>query len=217
MLMANRGGFTLIEVTLVLAIVGALFVIVFAGQSNLRAQYQFSSSIEKVVTNINSVHNSALTTVNATGTGTGNKQVIGQDILFSIITPKKMKISTMFYTPPPTSTIDDTTVASTNLTLPNGIKYVNGNTTKIYFVRTVQTGELLTFIATQANGFQSGETNPANYYKYSSANSPTQSTGMYLFTDSTGTKNACIKVDPSTGVATANLNPTSAEVASCHI
>jgi prepilin-type N-terminal cleavage/methylation domain-containing protein len=67
----HEQGFTLIEIVLVLAITGLLFVVAFQGQSQLRYQALFDSSVSKMVQDIAQTRNEATAGVNTTGTGTG--------------------------------------------------------------------------------------------------------------------------------------------------
>ena len=68
----KQHGFTLIEVILVVAISGALLMIAFAGQGQLRAQAQFDAAVNKVVSTIPYAHNQANAGVNLTGNGNGS-------------------------------------------------------------------------------------------------------------------------------------------------
>lgn len=63
MVSSKQQGFTLIEITLVLAITGGLLVLAFAGQSVIRSKSEFTDAVESVTTNINQVKNEARLTV----------------------------------------------------------------------------------------------------------------------------------------------------------
>ncbi len=71
MSISKQQGFTLIEVILVIAISGALLMIAFAGQGQLRAQAQFNAAVNKVVSTIADAHNQANAGVDYLGKGTG--------------------------------------------------------------------------------------------------------------------------------------------------
>lgn len=76
----NQHGFTLIEITLVLAISAGLLTIVLAGQEQVRSRAEFTAAVNQVATDINEVKNESQTTVqvqtpgaatNPTGTSIG--------------------------------------------------------------------------------------------------------------------------------------------------
>lgn len=69
----TSAGFTLIEVTLVLAISSALAVILFLGFRQSRSQNQFRDAVERVVTRLEQVKNEANSTVNYTSTSPGSE------------------------------------------------------------------------------------------------------------------------------------------------
>lgn len=77
MVESEQKGFTLIEIVLVMAISGMLFVIALAGQRDLRDRAQFDASINQIVSNISDARNEALANVNLDGTGDGSVNVAG--------------------------------------------------------------------------------------------------------------------------------------------
>lgn len=76
----GQNGFTLIEIVLVIAITGAMFVIIFAGQQRVRSQAQFDASVEQVISTLANAHNEATAGVNQTNGGLGTKNCDGTDI-----------------------------------------------------------------------------------------------------------------------------------------
>lgn len=77
MVKGGQKGFTLIEIVLVLAISGMLFVIAFAGQRELRDRAQFDASVNKIVSSIADARNEAIANVNLDGAGDGSTNVPG--------------------------------------------------------------------------------------------------------------------------------------------
>lgn len=59
----NQPGFTLIEITLVMAISAILLATILVGQAQVRERAQFSDAVNHVATEINEVRNEAQTTV----------------------------------------------------------------------------------------------------------------------------------------------------------
>lgn len=212
-LMPSRGGFTLIEVMLVLAITGALLATVFAGQAQLRAGIGFSSDIEKIANNISGVRSQALTAV-SNGDGTSTTQVVGQELKFDPVVPTQLAVNTLLYIPNPVDPTDPEVATinnaggSNNINLPGGIEYA-GAQSKVYFERAPLTGELLTFITNSAIPFLFSS--PTSYIKGSTANI---TIGKYLFQDRSHTRFACLTVNPSDGTVTTEINPSVSST--CH-
>jgi prepilin-type N-terminal cleavage/methylation domain-containing protein len=71
----REAGFTLVEVTLVMAISGALLLIAFAGQSKNRSNANFQAAMDKIVASINDARNQAASGVNVGGIGNGSPAV----------------------------------------------------------------------------------------------------------------------------------------------
>ena len=86
----RQSGFTLIEVTLTLAISGLLILIAIVGQVQLRRRAQFSDAVERVKSNLNITRSEANTTVNCrTGAvckvnnGTDpTREILGRELIF---------------------------------------------------------------------------------------------------------------------------------------
>jgi len=77
----ESSGFTLIEIVLVFAISGLLFIIAFAGQRQLRDRAGFDASINQIVQDINYARNYAISNVNEIGTGNDTKDLyVGANI-----------------------------------------------------------------------------------------------------------------------------------------
>jgi len=64
MLKDSSGGFSLIEVTIVLAITAGLLAVALAGQTAVRGQAQFTGTVNDAVTRLEAVRNSAQTSSN---------------------------------------------------------------------------------------------------------------------------------------------------------
>jgi len=87
MLKLKQGGYSLIEVILVIAIVAGLLAAIWAGTSQFRARSQYSASIEILKNNLKRVQNEATTTVNSgsagvTANGDSNSVVFGKMVVF---------------------------------------------------------------------------------------------------------------------------------------
>jgi prepilin-type N-terminal cleavage/methylation domain-containing protein len=67
----DQAGFTLIELILVMAISSSLLMIAFVGQGQLRAQAQFDSAVNKIVSSVAAAHTEAASAINLAGTGDG--------------------------------------------------------------------------------------------------------------------------------------------------
>lgn len=75
--MQNKSaGFTLIEIVLVMAISGMLFVIAFAGQRQLRDQARFNESVTNIIQQISYARNYSGSHVNEVGGGNSTVGVI---------------------------------------------------------------------------------------------------------------------------------------------
>jgi prepilin-type N-terminal cleavage/methylation domain-containing protein len=72
LMVKSESGFSLIEISIALAISSMLIVLVLAGQSNLRSQATFSASIDKVIANIADARNQAVSGVVSGSDGTGS-------------------------------------------------------------------------------------------------------------------------------------------------
>jgi prepilin-type N-terminal cleavage/methylation domain-containing protein len=64
-------GYTLVELTLVMAITSLLAAAVFEGQLALRTQAQFDADVDKIVTSIAQARDEATSGINSVGNGTG--------------------------------------------------------------------------------------------------------------------------------------------------
>jgi prepilin-type N-terminal cleavage/methylation domain-containing protein len=73
----RQAGFTLIEIVLVMAVTGMIFVIAFVGQRGLRAQAEFDAAVDKMVASIADARNQATAGVNLQGAGEGSNKCGG--------------------------------------------------------------------------------------------------------------------------------------------
>lgn len=64
-----EAGFTLIEITIVLAILSGLAALAFVGQGELRSNARFNDSVERTVSALSSARNDANTTLNTRSSG----------------------------------------------------------------------------------------------------------------------------------------------------
>lgn len=89
MVKVDQRGFTLIEVTLTMAIASVLLGVVLLGQSAIRGQAEFSDAVQKTVTDINEVKNEAQSIIQigqagSPGTGGGVGQtVFAKEMIFT--------------------------------------------------------------------------------------------------------------------------------------
>jgi prepilin-type N-terminal cleavage/methylation domain-containing protein len=168
MLKDKSGGFTLIEVTIVLAITAGMVSIIFAGQQEVRTRTNFTNSVNNTVSDLDGVRN-AVQTGNYSSTvlnnvGSDNATSTGRVIWGALISAPRnsptIKVTYIVASGPPGSPIDQTAPCSslaTNEYLTAGYSYdiklganvmvQNGwqNTTYIVLHRTLCGGQLQTF------------------------------------------------------------------------
>jgi type II secretory pathway pseudopilin PulG len=72
----SNAGYTLLELTIVFAISGALIAIAFVGQAQLRSGAQFTGALDSVVTTLAATRNNALSGVETAGKVCGGKGTI---------------------------------------------------------------------------------------------------------------------------------------------
>jgi type II secretory pathway pseudopilin PulG len=77
MLKNKSGGFTLVEITIVMAITAAFAAVILAGQGAVRQQSEFRATVQTVATDIEAARNAAAT---SDSVGSGNN---GAETLFS--------------------------------------------------------------------------------------------------------------------------------------
>ena len=75
-LLSQQSGFTLIEITLVFALSGMLFVIAFAGQRQLRDRAEFDGAVNKLVQEYAYARNYSTSNVNTEGLGANTSWVV---------------------------------------------------------------------------------------------------------------------------------------------
>jgi type II secretory pathway pseudopilin PulG len=83
MLMRKQGGYSLIEVTLFLAISSMLAIMAIAGFSNTRGQAQFSDSVERLTQQVLERRQEALSTVKLSGGTDANNVTFGRLLTFT--------------------------------------------------------------------------------------------------------------------------------------
>jgi prepilin-type N-terminal cleavage/methylation domain-containing protein len=117
-----QGGFTLVEVTLVMAIGGALAALVFLGQSQLGAQARFTNAVQQTKSFVLGVRNEANTTVSIRPGNAYDRVFFGKAIKFDTANPTTLKVTTL-YKDSTGALQEDSTVDTSTYTMPNGLKY----------------------------------------------------------------------------------------------
>jgi prepilin-type N-terminal cleavage/methylation domain-containing protein len=85
MKLSNQAGFTLIEVTIVMAIAALLAVGILFSQSQFRQRLAFSAAVESVRTRLRQIQTEAIASVNVSGSGSGglsNQRIFGKLVEF---------------------------------------------------------------------------------------------------------------------------------------
>jgi prepilin-type N-terminal cleavage/methylation domain-containing protein len=156
MLKNKSGGFTLIEVTIVLAITASMVAIIFSGQGAVVGGAKFSNTINEVVSDLQAVRNSAATSDNTAGSGTATTQIIFGKYIDAQNGTNTIKVYNIIGTAAD-QTADCGTLAGgetltqgallKTITLPYGITISNttGADSQIVFHRTLCAGDLTVY------------------------------------------------------------------------
>jgi prepilin-type N-terminal cleavage/methylation domain-containing protein len=163
MLKKRSGGFTLIEVTIVLAITAGMVAIIFAGQRGVRSQAEFSDTVNEVASQLEAVRNAAVTSDNMVGSGTNLQQIVYGKYIYAKNNATVITIYDIIGTVTPNPAIglvdqtsdcallanNETLTLGTSyqITLPYGIKVQdnNGAAWQIVFHRTLCNGQLTVY------------------------------------------------------------------------
>lgn len=113
----SERGFTLIEITIVMAISAALITIAFVGQAGIRAKANFSDGLERSIGMIQQVKSEAYSTVSATGTY--DTTFYGKAMLFDSLAANNKRIQIYRLTKNSSGAINAT--LETTKTVPNGL------------------------------------------------------------------------------------------------
>ena len=148
----SQSGFTLIEVTLTMAISAMLLVIIFVGQAGIRARAEFAGGIDGLRNDLTGIRNDANTTVDTASGASGQQTgyvVFGKVATFSPATPTSYTVQTVRYNNSQTGgTLNGALsyVDTQTKQFPWGIKYTNTKTSDILFVRGPSDGQLRVYI-----------------------------------------------------------------------
>ncbi len=147
----NQAGFTLIEITLVMAISAALAAIALLGFSTLRGQAQFSATIEQLDQTVLAKRQEALSTVKLSGGANSANITIGRLITF-IPNSSIMKVQTLYTAnvsaPANGQPVLINAAEDQTIDIPWGITYAGLVPIQVAFIRSATDGSLQTAIST---------------------------------------------------------------------
>lgn len=209
MLKRGQFGFTLIEVTLVLAISGLLGAVALAGQTQLRERARFTDSVEFTMNALAKVRNEANTTVQSLGTGANASgyMFFAKRVKFNL-SSDLMNVDTLLFNPA-TNSIVAGAVDPYTVKLPWDFQYHNAvgalisSSNEVIFVRWPYTGRLYTYTSTSA-GFAEH-----TFSSYDPSQWPsTRAIQTYQFSATASTTHsATITIEGSTDTFTKVFNP----------
>lgn len=204
--MANQrtqAGFTLIEITIVMAIVAMLSGLAFAGFSAMRGQAQFSDAVERMKEDVLAQRTEALSTVKLSG-GTDAANVTFGRVLTFTPGSSTVRVETLRTAnnsaPTAGQAVSVVAAETTSYSIPWGITYQNaqktgpplggvvGGTVRVAFTRSAVDGSLQTATSLQPGGLAPGYT-----YGEFAPNGPAANLN---FTDAQGRK-AFLTIDPT--------------------
>lgn len=145
-----QGGFTLIEIIIVMAISSMLAAIALMGFSATRGQAQFSDSVERLKESLLTRRTEALSTVKLSGGADAANVTLGKLLTF---TPNSSTVTVQTLitanNPAPAAGQAVTVVAaeSTTYTVEWGVKYTGGSRIQVAFVRSATDGALQTAVS----------------------------------------------------------------------
>ncbi len=166
----RQGGFTMIEVMIVLGISGLLLLITFFGQGNIRTQAQFQDSVESLRSKLERLKDEVTTTASTTNDGCPLGISAGGDNANCVQFGKAVRFSdgsSLFRTssiggdgpaqgdPDPIVPVIDPfefNVANLEMRLGNTAVINAGSPTTVVFTRHTGTGSLQTYVLTQDDG-----------------------------------------------------------------
>ncbi len=169
-MVTNRsGGFTLVEITIVLAITAGLAIIAFTTQAGLQGQARFKDSIEHIVSELDSVRNTASITVNEdpNATGVDTSRVVFGKLVEIMHGSTKMTVTDMIGTN--ANQIDNpesqilSRGASFSIVFPWGVTYVGPNLSLAYH-RLINNGDLAIYQIDSNHSPLPGGPNPLYIY-----------------------------------------------------
>lgn len=173
-----------------MAISGLLMVIALAGFSAVRAQAQFSDSVERVKEMMLARRTEALATIKLSGGADASTVTFGRLLTFSpnssVVTVQTLSTAN---DPAPVANqqVNVVSAETTTFTIPWNVRYGGNQSRQVAFVRSTVDGELLTAVS-GPNGWG----NPP--YRYSDFSAANPNPFAMLFTD--GTRQATVTVEP---------------------
>jgi type II secretory pathway pseudopilin PulG len=171
MLQRNQAGFTLIEVTIFLAISSMLAIMAIVGFSNTRGQTQFSDSVEQLTQQVLQRRQEALSTVKTSGSGNDATQVTFGKVLTFTRGSGAVRVETVRTanyplngTNPPVSGQAVTVIDTTTFPMAWGVTYNGAQDMQVAFSRSTMDGALQTtaWNGAKANYTYGDFTPPAN-------------------------------------------------------
>jgi prepilin-type N-terminal cleavage/methylation domain-containing protein len=151
MLKRTQGGYSLIEITLVLAISSGLIVIALAGFSSTRGQAQFSDSVERLTQQVLERRQEALSTVKLSGGTDSTKVTFGRLLTFTA-NSSTVQVQTLVTNnfalggtaPPVGQPVTIAAAETTSFTIPWGVTYSGAQQAQVAFTRSTVDGALQT-------------------------------------------------------------------------
>lgn len=185
----QSNGFTLVELTIVLAISSLMITGVLMGQGSAEHNASFTSSVDSLANRLEDVRNQGTNSVKLSTTGVGNSsssEVFGSIAILDKSQPTQLKTCTVLYS----DTADNLSLTDCNTTTyEGGLQYAGNSTNMIMFVGHPQKVYAGSFDGSSASLAKS---------RYVDGNDQVNQTQDYLFTDGDG-RNANVTVDPANG------------------
>jgi type II secretory pathway pseudopilin PulG len=219
MLKNKSGGFSLIELTIVLAITTAVAAIVLAGQNGIRDQSEFTSTVNSVVSQLTAVRNAAETSDNLNDTTTCNTStscIVYGKMITTAQKDTKITISDIIGTGDQTQSCESletggeglTIGKTTTISIPDGIQVkalLENPDVQVVYHRSLCGGQLLTY---DFSGLDAGV--PLEQAQYNEAADPSiinATTPLFHLLDPRTGQVAAINIDgANNGSITATYN-----------